>query len=1018
MSSLKRSDNANRYWQSLGELADTAEFRRFLEAEFPAAESGGIDRRRWLQVMGASLALAGVGGCRWEKEEILPFDKRPADRTPGQPQRFATAMQSGSGAIGLLVTSVDGRPVKIEGNPDHPASRGATDAIAQAALLELYDPDRSQNVYRKNGRQILVQTWDDLAAFVGPHFGRIRRNRGACLRVLSPAVGSPTLAAQRDALLEAFPDARWCEYDPISRANEPAGAQLALGKPLRTQIALDNARVIVCLDADLFGDHPESVRLAAEFAAGREPAAGGMSRLYVVESAYSITGATADDRLPMPSSKIAAFASQLIDAVLLEKPPEPGENAEFVAAVAKDLLNNRSLVVAGRQQPPAVHAAVHLINLALGNVGRTVALTAEPQASSSTESIGKLVSDMQAGDVNTLLILGGNPVYDAPADLGFAGALGKVATTIHSSLYRDETSLQCTWHVPQAHFLESWGDARSYDGTYSIVQPMIEPLYGSRSIIELMAGVVGGSEGDSPIFAARKSGQSPGRSVGLDLVRRTFRNITGEEDFERRWRRTLHDGLLSESKWPAIDPPQQPAISPEQLKAKLQGLHQQASGLELVFRPDARVGDGRRANNGWLQELPDPMTRLTWGNAALIGPATAKQLGIEDQTIVRLKYGDAEPLEIPAYVMPGQATGSVAVALGYGRTAAGHVGGLADESIEPVGTNVYKLRTSKALEFATGLIVEPTGQKHELAGVQDHFAIDAVGSKARENRAGVLIREATLEHYREHPDFAAHAVHHPPLRSLWEEHRFEGYHWGMTIDLSKCTGCGACVVACQAENNIPVVGPERISEGREMHWLRVDRFFQGDPERPRSVLRQPVPCQHCELAPCEQVCPVNATVHDREGLNVMVYNRCVGTRYCANNCPYKVRRFNYFNYHKALKDPDNETIKMVYNPEVTVRSRGVMEKCTYCTQRIQAAKILAKRQRRTIRDGEIKTACQQVCPTGAIVFGDLSDQRTEVARAAAGNRNYAMLAELNVKPRTTYLARIRNPNPELENEEG
>ena len=999
MSSVDNPHNANRYWRSLADRADSPEFRRFLEAEFPdAAPPGDISRRRWLQLMGASLALAGVGGCRWEKSEILPFADRPPNRAPGASQRFATAMDLTGSAVGLLVTCVDGRPIKIEGNPNHPSSLGATDALAQAAVLELYDPDRSQHILENPGPGQLVRTWGEFTQFARTQFAPFRENGGAGFRVLSEATSSPTLATMRNRLLKTFPEARWHQYEPLGSLPEPA--------PLKFD--LTEAQVIVCLDDDLLASRPGALRYARQFAEGRDPDAPNMKRLYVVESSLSVTGAAADHRLPLRSDHIAAFVKILERQILAPtnkaNASEPAlvAGSRFLSAMVEDLVASResSLVTVGPGQPPEVHNAVGRINAALGNLGKTV-LPMEPSASetawrdSQGASLRTLVADLSAGNVHTLLILGGNPVYNAPVDLDFAKALKKVDTSIHLSPYHDETSRQCSWHLPQAHFLESWGDARAYDGLYSVVQPMIQPLYGGKSAIELLA-----------VLLEEES------THGRDLVRAQFPKILAELDSqppaepetEKLWRKTLHDGFLPDSDWPLATktpPKTTPAESPAP----------KTDDLEIVFRRDAKICDGRFANNGWLQEMPDPVTRLTWGGAALLSPATAEELGVEDQTLVKLTYKGREA-EIPAYVVPGQAYRSVAVGLGYGRTAAGHVGGLVDDGVQPVGQDVYKLRTSDAMHFAIGLTVQPTGKKAPLASVQDHFAIDTVGQKAREKRTGVLIRQSTRDHYQKHPDFAQHAVHHPPLESLWNEHESQGHRWGMTIDLSKCIGCGACAVACQAENNVPVVGKERILQGREMHWLRVDRYFQGDPENPQVVM-QPVACHHCELAPCEQVCPVAATVHDAEGLNVMVYNRCVGTRYCANNCPYKVRRFNYFNYHKNLADPAAEVTKMVYNPEVTIRSRGVMEKCTYCVQRIKVTGIEAKRTSGRIEDGRIQTACQQVCPTGAITFGDLADAESAVARSAAGSRGYGMLAELNIKPRTTYLARITNPNPAL-----
>jgi molybdopterin-containing oxidoreductase family iron-sulfur binding subunit len=647
--------------------------------------------------------------------------------------------------------------------------------------------------------------------------------------------------------------------------------------------------------------------------------------------------------------------------------------------------------MAGPRQPPEVHAAVHRINAALGNVGQTLAYTADPEPDrpSHVEAIRALAADIAAHKVDTLVILGGNPAYDAPADLGLADALGSVAVRIRLGPYEDETSARSMWYLPQAHFLESWGDARSYDGTYSIQQPLIEPLHGGHSAIELLALLLGDAQPKAE-----------------QLVRATFKQIAGDKDFEARWSQSLQDGLLAGSRWPQETPK---LVEPGRVEPSPPAAGDQA--WEIVFCQDASVYDGRFANNGWLQEMPDPMTRITWDNAAVMSPATAHTLGVSDNTLVRLKYAGRQ-CELPVYVMPGQADRSIAVALGYGRTAAGQVGGIRG-TVESVGGNVYALRTSRAMDFDVGLSIEPTAATHVLAVVQDHHAIDAVGYAARAERAGELVREATLAHYREHPDFARHVVEQPELKSLWDEKAAEGRRWGMTIDLSKCIGCNACVVACNAENNVPIVGRERVLRGREMHWIRVDRYFKGDPQDPQAV-HQPVACQQCEMAPCEQVCPVAATVHSKEGLNDMVYNRCVGTRYCANNCPYKVRRFNFFNYHKNLEDSGNEVLKMLYNPEVTVRQRGVMEKCTYCVQRIQAVKIHAKNEGRPIVDGEIRTACQQVCPAQAILFGDLADANSAVAKAQADSRAYGMLAEMNFRPRTMYLARIRNPNPELE----
>jgi molybdopterin-containing oxidoreductase family iron-sulfur binding subunit len=1003
MSSLDKRNHRDVWWRSLDDPADASRLRAFLDAEFPAsADPSGINRRRWLQLMGASLALAAAGGCRSEKLEMLSFAERPEDRTPGKTERFATAMPLGDTVAGLEVTCVDGRPIKIEGNPRHPQSLGATDVFAQAALLALYDPDRSRSVTLHNGKDKQEKTWKQFEEACKVLFQRLQEASGAGFRVLAEANGAPTLAALRERLLKAFPRAKWFEYEPLGDDNARAGAMLAYGRPLRTHLRLDRARCIVCLDADPLGNHPAAVRYARDFTAGRQPESGRMSRLYVVESGVSLTGAAADHRFPLRASRIPDFVAQLENALLLQKTQALESMPPLLRAIVDDLLaadnRGRSIVCAGPSQPPEVHAAVHRINARLKNIGEngTVAYTRtfDPERSSHVEAIQTLVEEMNHGKVDTLLILGGNPVYNAPADLAFGESLQRVKTSIHLSEYRDETSRRCTWHLPRAHFLETWGDGRSYDGTYSVVQPMIAPLRNGRSPLEVLATILATAE-----KAAMRQPE--------ELVRRTFREqIAGSS--KKSWRQVVRDGLLAESRWPfeKVSEPVGQTVSP---LPKGDGTDDRR--LEVIFRSDRSVYDGRFANNSWLQELPDPVTRLTWGGAALVGPATAEQLGIKNEELAVLKLGNRH-VRLPIYVLPGQALGTVELPLGYGRSAAGNIGGDMPE-VEPVGVDVYPLRTTSAMHVAGGATLEPTGETYRLAGTQNHQTIDAVGREVTRRRAAILIRQATLEHYRKHPDFAQNVTEHPPLKSLWQDLDYEGHRWGMAIDLSKCIGCGACVVACQAENNIPVVGRQQVLKGREMHWLRVDRYFRGEPDAP-ELAYQPLPCQQCELAPCEQVCPVAATSHSHEGLNDMVYNRCVGVRYCANNCPYKVRHFNFFNYHKEFENPENEIAKMKYNPQVTVRSRGVMEKCTYCVQRIQAAKITAKNTGEAIHDGQIQTACQQVCPTGAIVFGDLADRAGEALRLRRLPRAYAILAELNVRPRTIYLARIRNPNPALE----
>ncbi len=1007
MSQIAGENQGGRYWRSLEDLNDSPAFRRFMEQEFPASAleaMGSATRRQFLKLMGASAVLAGFAGCGSPQEKILPYAHRPEDRTPGMPVRYATALELAGVATGLLVTSYDGRPIKVEGNPRHPGSLGATSAVTQTSVLELYDPDRSKSVIRRDGGETRAADWAAFDAVAAELSTRFRARRGEGLRVLSEASASPTLLDLRLRFHRLYPAARWAEYEPLSRDNERAGALLAFGKPFRTHLALERASVIVCLDADILFSHPDAVRHARMFAAGRRAENGKMSRLYVAESVFSLTGGMADHRFPMRSGEVIAFARDLAAALFEEgleipvpvgirsalAPASEGRQFSFARAVARDLLRHRgeTIVTAGSRQPAEVHALCHLLNEALGNLGRTVTMTpdADPERPAHVEAIRSLTHEMRSGRVEMLLILGGNPVFDAPVDLAFDEALRSVETSIHLSLYENETSRAATWHLPRAHPLESWGDVRAYDGTISIVQPLIAPLYDGRTSVELLASLV-----DAPSVK------------GHDLVRETFMSVRDDEVTEAAWERALHDGVVAGSGFRTEVPrAQMDAITAAIGKTTMP---RQEAGLEIVFRQDAGLFDGRFANNGWLQELPDPMTKVTWDNPVLLSPADAAELGLLSRDLVVLEH-DGRTLEAAVYVMPGQAQGSVTISVGYGRRAAGGIG-------DGVGFDAYQLRASARMGFARGLQIRPTGRRTALATTQDHFAIDRVGLAERGRRLGELYREADLETYRAHPEFAKHAGTHPPLASLWSEHTYEGHRWGMAIDLSACVGCGACVVACQAENNIPIVGKEQVDRGREMHWIRVDRYFSGEPDSPK-VVHQPVACHHCENAPCEQVCPVAATVHDRDGLNVMVYNRCIGTRYCSNNCPYKVRRFNFFNYNG--KKP--ETLKMVSNPDVTLRARGVMEKCTFCVQRISAVKIAAKNARRSIADGEITPACAQACPAGAIVFGDLNDPASQVSRLQAADRSYAMLAGLNIKPRTWYLAKLRNPSADLREMEG
>ncbi len=967
------------YWRSLEELAQTEDFQDFLHGEFPQQASVWMDpigRRQFLQLMGASLALAGLGACtRQPDEKIVPYVKAPEQITPGKPLFFATAMTLGGIAYSLLVESHMGRPTKIEGNPNHPSSFGATTAFAQASVLTLYDPDRSKVV--SDGRRI--STWDAFLSTINTKLAAQGAKQGAGLRVLTETVTSPTLANQLKALLAKFPAAKWHQYEPVGRDPVRRGARLAFGEDVETHYRFDKADVILALDADFLSSGPGSLRYARDFAAKRQVQSSHvtMSRLYVVESTPSNTGAMADHRLPLRAGEIESFARTVAHGLGIEAVGEAvPTTSKWVDALVRDLQQHRgaSIVVPGDHQPAIVHVLAHAMNHALGNVGSTVFYTDPVEANpvDQTESLRELVREMEAGQVDMLVIAGGNPVFTAPADLSFAAHLSKVRLRIHLSLYQDETSALCHWHLPEAHYLESWGDARAHDGTVTMIQPLIAPLYGGKSGHELLAVLNG----------------KPDRS-SYDIVHDYWKGQNLADDFEKFWRKALHTGWIADTALPAksvtLKPPEEwAAPAPQTLTPQ--------SPLEIVFHPDPTIWDGRFANNGWLQELPKPLTKLTWDNAVLVSPATAERLGLSNEDTVELRYR-GRFVRGPVWIMPGHAEGSATVYLGYGRTRAGRVG-------TGVGFNAYAIRTSDASSFASGLEIRRTGDRYPLASTQHHHSMEGRH----------LIRVGTIQEYQKHPHFAQELAHEPsPDQTLYPEYKYEGYAWGMAIDLNACIGCNACVVACQAENNIPVVGKTEVIVGRAMHWLRIDRYYKGDLDNPETY-HQPVLCMHCENAPCELVCPVAATVHSDEGLNDMVYNRCVGTRYCANNCPYKVRRYNYFLY----ADWNTRSLKLLRNPDVTVRSRGVMEKCTYCVQRINAARIEAKKEDRQIRDGEIVTACQAVCPTNAIVFGNINDPKSHVARLKAEPRNYGLLSDLNTKPRTSYLARLRNPNPEIE----
>jgi MoCo/4Fe-4S cofactor protein with predicted Tat translocation signal len=970
------------YWRSLDELAGTEEFQEFLHREFPqgASElSSPLTRRSFLKLMAASLGLAGLTACQSRPTgTLVPYVDQPEVLVQGMPLFFATSDVLNGYAVGVLAESHMGRPTKIEGNPAHPDSLGATDVFAQAGVLMLYDPDRSQTVMSA-GR---IRSWDGFFSVFQLIMDAQRAQDGAGLRILSETVTSPTLADQVSRLLDQFPQARWHQYDPVNRDNANIGALDTFGEFVDTLFMFDQAEVILSLDADFLSAHQSRVRYTRDFSSKRRirQDQAQMNRLYTVESTISLTGAMADHRLAMPPSQIEIITQALANRLGVEGAQAvelPEDTLEFVETVAADLQQNQGncIVIAGDGQPPSVHTLVHFLNQTLGNVGRTV-IHIEPVVENPilhNESIDQLVQEMQAGQVDVLVILGGNPVYTAPADLDFAGNLAHVGFSVHLSLYQDETSALCHWHLPETHYLETWGDARAYDGTISLIQPLIEPLYAGRSANELLSGMLG----------------EPGKEA-YDIVREFWQRQVSEEEFEAFWRTAVHDGMIAGSARPGIEV----SINRAQLANLLENQlphRETAPNLAILFRPDPTIRDGRFANNGWLQELPKPLTKLTWDNAAMVSPETAQRLELTNEDLVTLEF-QGHTVEAPIWVAPGHADDCVTVHLGYGRWRAGRVG-------TGAGFNAYRLRTSDNPWFGSGLEIHRLNRRYQLATTQLHFNMEG-----RDH-----VRWAPIDQFIQNPSFPLqeHDLH--PQPSLYPEFEYRDHAWGMVIDLNACTGCGACVIACQAENNIPIVGKEEVARGREMHWIRVDHYYHGDMDEPQ-VFHQPVTCMHCEKAPCEVVCPVAATVHSDEGLNEMIYSRCVGTRYCSHNCPYKVRRFNFLQY----ADLETGSLRLLNNPNVTVRNRGVMEKCTYCVQRINAARRQAKIEGRRIKDGEVVTACQAACPAQAIIFGDINDPDSQVAQAKRQPHDYGLLTELNTQPRTTYLAKLTNPNPEIE----
>jgi len=1006
--------NGRKYWKSLDSLGETPEFQKWLEQEFPESVTdiiqNPISRRGFLRIMGASLALAGVSslsGCRRPETYIVPYTKTPEWIVPGRSTLYATSMPRRMGAMPLLITTYEGRPTKIEGNPHYPSGNGATDLQSQASILGLYDPDRSRS-FLHNGTAVTREVFD---AHLADLREKLKKDKGASLAFLFEGSVSPTGRRLQAELARQFPKARWASYDPLSLENEEEAARVAFGPGTKVVPDFSKAEIIFSIDSNFLDPEEGGLVSVREFSKRRRVASSTdpMNRLYVAESHFTITGGMADHRLRIPASQMGTFLALLANELVkqgvsglepfvqavMDREVKLSLDPKWIEEAARDLIDHRgnSLIVVGKRQPASLHLLAYAIDQALGNVGRSLQVVENPEGPREIK-IGELAEEISRGKVSTLFILGGNPVYNAPSDLDWAARQRSVSEVIHLGLYEDETAKLSQWHAPMAHYLEAWGDDRGQDGSYVSRQPMTLPLYGGISEIELLASLAGLPKPEGP-----------------ELVQETFKGFYTGLDPSRAWEKFVHDGFLAGT----ASVPSAAAFDADKTRSYIKKNFPKsatlgASSLEVVFTADPKVNDGRYNNNGWLQEVPDPITKITWDNAALVSPKTAGELGLKDTDVVKISVGP-RMIEAPIFITPGQSDHSLTLPLGYGRTETGKVG-------TGTGFSSYPLRTSENPYYAVGATVSKTGRTYSLSQTQEHYSMEGRD----------LVREARLDQYQKDPEFMKHTgleAEGPKIQSYYKNPALTGKHqWGMAIDLNTCTGCNACVVACQSENNVPIVGKDQVRRGREMHWIRLDRYFTGDIEDPQMVM-EPVACMQCENAPCETVCPVNATVHSEEGLNVMVYNRCIGTRYCANNCPYKVRRFNYFDFNQRPLDrlyqgplaPKGmaDTLKMQKNPNVTVRMRGVMEKCTFCVQRIEAAKIdqlvrAGDSSDVKVKTDTVKSACQQACPAEAITFGDISDPESKVAKLKGQELNYSLLYYLATFPRISFLGKLRNPN--------
>ncbi|MFN5272085.1 MAG: TAT-variant-translocated molybdopterin oxidoreductase [Planctomycetota bacterium] len=1076
-------DSRTRYFRSLDELQKTPEFQQFLDREFPQAASEfpeGVSRRRWLQLMGASLALGGLSGCRYNREEVAAFVMRPEGRIPGIPEHYATNFEWAGRVVHALVANVDGRPLKVDGNAEHPAyakfqpketasnkklASAGTDVYTQGAILSLYDQDRIGVVLNRpepKSKPIVgnsdsdddrKQTWDAFTGYVAKNAGQLGTGKG--LAILIEPTRSPSFWTVLKEVLKKYPEATLVKYESVYTGNVGKALDAVGASNCSMVYDLDQAKVIVALDSDLLGSDPNAVQYSRQYANHRDPGGEWMNRLYCVESQYSVTGTAADFRLAMQASKIDALLNRIEKAIdagtIIEDKKEATtyENlnadekiARAIECIASDLLANKgsAVLAVGSHHSLAAQVAAIRINNKLGNIGKTVKIYENPSDINGIKSmkLDDFVVDALESKYDRLWVLAPNPVFSVAGDVDLAGAMTKIADVVYLSNYDDETAYYARWTVPGCHPLESWGDVRAMDGTYSICQPTIAPLLGGKTATELLVMLAGLSIDSLPADVVISD--TAEKLFGTDTtVQRKPEQLTNI----RKMREALHAGFLAGSESKLFQGALK--VDAKELQSGIEGfpgvtlqsrsyllpdtelsLALDPANIEVLVLPSDTVYDGRLGNNGWLQECPHPVTKLTWDNAAICSPATAAALGLKQGELAVLTSGEGK-VKLPVFIVPGHAEGSFTVNYGYGHSK--DFGGTISGA---VGTDLSSFRRWNQASLYTGVTVKSFGEPYRLATTQDHFALDDLGMSETAKRAPQLVREGTYFEYKENPAFTSQIVeHHFENKSLWKEPEVAQNHaWGMAIDLNKCTGCNSCVVACQAENNVPIVGKEQVIRGREMHWLRIDRYFQADVDPAKSqagfknpidakVVMQPMACAHCETAPCEQVCPVAATVHTEEGINAMAYNRCIGTRYCANNCPYKVRRFNYFNYNDEYgyfygwQDKREQASKklqsLVLNPEVSVRGRGVMEKCTYCVQRVQNGKIYSRSKGDgKVHDGDIRSACQDACPTGAIVFGDLNDHSSRVYGLHHDPRSYAVLEELNIKPRTLYLSRIRN----------